>query len=568
MTLPGISEIPYIRKVFFFTHGVGLLAGVIFPILTSPLLGTEINYTLFFLVCLLMGYCTGACMYFFVRITLKKQLRQQLQMLQPLTGKTSETDESVESLTETVRNSVSQVEMLVQTIIETIEDLAPHYNALSERSNFLSERAVDGLKAATTNREITGSMEEQQRSIAEQMDILSSRTQEEAALSRELFASLQEMATAMDHSNMKFLETTASVDQMASNTDQVTQQARDFSNLVEGSVDDLQSIEQALITIRDGATTSAESVEAVTGNAESGLEIMNESISEMDRIEEESRKATAAMGRLVEQTEEVTKIIEVIKDLVSDTELLAFNAAIIAAKAGAEGKGFSVVAGEIRDLADRTTTSAEDIHNIITAIANDTGEVTAAVNATADRIARGKQLSRETGAALTKIMESARESTTRANEISRQTSEQSNRAHTLIEDTSRSLMSVKAIVNAMNEQSAAIKRIQEGTAEMKSAADQITRGMEEQVKANREFDKGLAEREEQILTVNEAVQLQSDTVKKIYEMIETSESRLQGNKDKISEIVSDIKKMEVLSDRLKELADVFRIKKDESRSDN
>nr|NIS43151.1 hypothetical protein [Desulfuromonadales bacterium] len=311
---------------------------------------------------------------------------------------------------------------------------------------------------------------------------------------------------------------------MASSTSQVSEQAGSFARLVEGSVADLQTIEKALVTIQEGATTSAESVEAVTADAESGLEIMNQSISEMDRIDDESKKATAAMQRLVQQTEEVTKIIEVIKDLVSDTELLAFNAAIIAAKAGAEGKGFSVVAGEIRDLADRTTTSAEDIHNIITAIANDTQEVTEAVDATAERISRGKQLSVETGAALSKIMQSAKESTARAHDISNQTSEQSSRAHTLIDDTAKSLMSVKSIVNAMQEQTVSIQRIQEGTAEMKAAADQITRGMEEQVKANREFDHGLADREDKIRTVNSAVQFQTETVQKIYDLIATSEN--------------------------------------------
>ncbi|NIQ97156.1 MAG: hypothetical protein GWN87_25485, partial [Desulfuromonadales bacterium] len=106
--------------------------------------------------------------------------------------------------------------MLVETITETIEELAPHYNGLSERSSYLSERVDEGLKSASVNRDNIVSMEEQHRSIAEQMEILSARTQEEAALSRELFASLQEMATAMEHSNMKFLETTASVDEMAS----------------------------------------------------------------------------------------------------------------------------------------------------------------------------------------------------------------------------------------------------------------------------------------------------------------------------------------------------------------
>jgi hypothetical protein len=224
MALPGISSIPYLRKVFFFTHAIGMMAGVIFPLIAGPFLGPDVPYVSFVLMCLLMGYVTGAIMYFFVRITLKKQLRVQLQMLQPLTGiKDVGNDQTVESMQEVAQASVKQVELLVQTIFETIEELAPHHHVLAERSTYLAERAAEGLRAATSNREMVAGMEEQQRNVAEQMEVLSGRTQDEAASSRELFASLKEMADAMEHSNAKFLETTASVDEMASSTREVTE---------------------------------------------------------------------------------------------------------------------------------------------------------------------------------------------------------------------------------------------------------------------------------------------------------------------------------------------------------
>ena len=557
MALPGISNIPYLRKVFFFTHGIGLLAGVVFPVFTLPFFGANVPIVPFFIACLAMGYATGACMYFFVRITLKKQLGVQLQLLRPLTGRLTIDDQTVEGMSEAVRGAVQQVELLVQTIIDTIEDLSPHHMAMSERSSYLSERAAEGLRAASNNHQIVKGMELQYGEVAEQMNALSARTQDEAALSRELFSSLREMADAMEHTNSKFLETSACVDEMASSAREVTEQTGDFSKRTASALTDLRTIEQALATIRTGATESVGAAEAVRTDAEGSLEVMNESIEEMDRIDAESRKATAAMHRLGEQTEEVTKIIEVIKDLVSDTELLAFNAAIIAAKAGAEGKGFSVVAGEIRALADRTTASAQDIHTIINSIADETREVTAAVEATARTISRGKQLSMETGQALRKIMVSAETSSASAQSIADQTVDQSARAHALLDDVSHSLLAVQAISNAMNEQMISIQRIQEGTTEMQTAADQITRGMEEQVQANREFDRGLAEREVQIQTINAAVQHQKKNMQQIYDLIANSQARLLKNKEKVEEGAIDIAEMEILSGRLKELADVF-----------
>jgi len=561
MALPGLSSIPYLRKVFFFTHGIGLMAGLLFPVIAGPFLGPDVPFLSFALMCLLMGYVTGATMYLFVRITLKKQLRLQLQLLRPLTGITAEGEQTIESMQGVLQASVVQVELLVETIFDTIEELAPHHNILAERSAYLAERAVEGLSAATSNRQMVAEMEEQHSTVAEQMDVLSGRTQNEAASSRELFASLKEMTDAMEHSNAKFLETTASVDEMASSSREVTEKTSVVSSRSSGALGDLRMIEQALSAIREGAVSSVAATKTVHEDAKSGLDIMNESIEEMDRIEEESRKATEVMQRLVLQTTEVSKIIDVIRDLVSDTELLAFNAAIIAAKAGAEGKGFSVVAGEIRDLAERTTVSAQDIQNIITTIETDTTEMTAAVETTATRISRGKLLSIETGRALRQIMGSSEESSSMAQRIADQTDEQSVRAHSLLEDVSESLHSVQAISNAMNEQLTSIQRIQDGTLEMKEAADQITFGMNEQVRANREFDRGLAEREIQIQSVNNAVQYQAKNVKMIYDLIANSESRLLQNKEKVEANVKDIDEMEILAGRLKELAEVFRMYK-------
>jgi methyl-accepting chemotaxis protein len=278
---------------------------------------------------------------------------------------------------------------------------------------------------------------------------------------------------------------------------------------------------------------------------------------EMTRIEQESRKATDAMQRLSQQTKEVAKIIEVIKELVSDTELLAFNAAIIAAKAGEEGKGFSVVAEEIRDLADRTTTSAQDIQKIVKAIGGDTREVTAAVEATAKAISKGKELSHSTGEALRKIVESSSEAAASSDEIADLTEQQGRRARALLNDAGRSLQSVKAINRIIQEHKIAISRTQEGVSQMKAAADQIARGMAEQVKANQMFDQGLAERESQVQSINEATRHQMTTANQVLQHFAKSEQRLQGNAQKAAIIGKETVELETLAAQLKELAAAF-----------
>ncbi|ALC15143.1 methyl-accepting chemotaxis protein [Desulfuromonas soudanensis] len=557
MAEAGNIQISYLRKVFFFTHMAGIMAGLVFPFPISLIIGPEARSLPFVLGCVIMGFAVGATMYQFVRVTLKKQLRQQLVLFRPMIGEIDFSGETVEGMQAAIEAAVGQVDSLVQELLSTVDKFVPHYRGLADSSQYLSERAQEGLAAAGATRRDVEGMEQKQKEIATQIETLSHRTQDESAISRQLSASLEEMASAMDHSTSQFLETTTSVDEVASSVREVGIQAAEIAHSVEGTAQNLDAIDESLEKIRAGAKASAKAAEAVKEDAESGLNVVKISIEEMERIEQESQRAKEAMARLSLQTGEVAKIIEVIKELVSDTELLAFNAAIIAAKAGDEGRGFSVVAEEIRDLADRTTTSAQDIHRIVMAIGEDTREVTEAVDATGQRISRGKELSLSTGEALRKIVASSRDASTSSDEISALTGREGERARALLNDAGGSLQSVKAIARAIQEQQTAIARIQEGVNQMKGASDQIGRGMEEQVRANREFHKGLGEREGQIQAITEATRFQMQTTQRVFVHFETSEKRLRKNADRSKIINSEISELEILAGRLRELGDLF-----------
>jgi len=553
----GFSRISYLRKLFYLTHFVGLGAGLLVSLAVAPLLAPKTSFPLFFAACLIGGLLLAAAMFILGRLTLKKQLRHQIDRLRPLVGEIVIAQESVEALDEALTAAVGRADGLVRRLLGTTDQFLPHYRELTELSRFLSERFKEGIDAAVHARQDMQTMEGRQQEVILQVESLGEKTQDEAAWSRELSASLAEMSGAMEHSTAKFLETTATVDQMAASIHEIVTQAEAVARSVEGTAHDLDSIGETLARVQSGAVASAHSANMVKEDAENGLQVVRSSIAEMARIEEESQKATEAMARLSRQTKEVAKIIEVIKELVSDTELLAFNAAIIAAKAGEEGKGFSVVAEEIRDLADRTTTSAQDIQQIVKAIGGDTQEVTAAVGATARAIAKGRDLSQSAGEALSKIVESSNEAAAASDEIAELTEQQGRRARSLLNDAGRSLQSVKSITRIVQEQQIAIARTQEGVSEMKGAADQIARGMAEQVTANRQFDQGLAEREVQVQTIFEATRHQRSMAEQILAHFAKSEERLKKNALKSQAIGREAAELENLARQLKELAGAF-----------
>jgi methyl-accepting chemotaxis protein len=559
MQTPEQGSSTYLRKLFFFNHGVGLLIGGTFPLVAYLMLGETALTPAFFFICLFAGFALGAASFWFARFTLKNQLQQQLHALHDLLGeqKQDHTGQTVEELFAAVNNTVKKVRALLTNLQQTVDEFVPHYQTLADASRYLSARSEDGLQAAQRARADVDGMHQKQRAVISQVETLTGRSQNEAAISRELSASLEEMAGALEHSSQKFLETTRNVDEMVGSIQKASGQAEQMSRVTEGTARDLDQIGEALERLRAGVAGNAESSAVVKRDAEQGVKVVQSFTSEMDRIDTESQKAIVAMQRLNRQTIEVTKIIEVIKDLVSDTELLAFNAAIIAAKAGAEGRGFSVVAEEIRDLADRTTTSADEIETIIKLIRKDTAQVNTSVESTGHFIGRGKELSLSTAGALNKIVASSSQAAAESHKLSQQTAEQGLRARSLIEQAGSSLRSVQAIVATMEQQNAAINRIDSGVDEMKAAADQIARGFDEQVKATREFDCSLMAREEQIQAIFEATRYQMETVEKIFAHFSRSEERLCGNAEKARIIISEINALEGLAGQLRELASCF-----------
>jgi methyl-accepting chemotaxis protein len=547
------ARFSYLKKVFYFTHIMGLSAAALFPFAVSPLLGSMVLSPAFFGLSLLFGYAVAVSSYFYIRATLKKQLRLQLQLLEPLTGQLEVGHESLEALTETVASGVAQVQQLVESVMSTADKLVPFYRSVAQSTLYLADRAKDGLTAAHETRKDVLIMEDKQQDVVALMNSLSQRSQDEAALSRQLAQSLGEVARATDHSTTKFIETTTAVEEMTASVREVANQAEEIARSVEDTAQQMDAIGDSFERIRKGSAAGNQAVQRVKQDAEEGLQVMTRSNEEFDLIAQQSQQAMAAMIRLSNQAKQVGKIIGVIKDLVGDTELLAFNAAIIAAKAGDEGKGFAVVADEIKDLADRTTDSAQDIQRIIQAISKDTEEALQAVDATAKRISHGKENSLRTGAAFNQIVSSVGLASAATDEISQLTSTQGERAKAMLNEAGQSLRSVRAVARAMKEQRSGIMRIQEGTTEMKSAADQVARGMEEQLRATHELDRGLTEREEQILAVVEANRFQQQASERLSRHFERAEVRLHKNVEKAELMAAEIDELEKMTDVLRNL---------------
>lgn len=557
MTAVTESVSSYSRRLLIFTTSVGLIAGVVFPPIAAFMVGPKAYAWPFMITCLIAGQTFGAILFLTIRSSLTRQLRQYLHLLQLISEDSIVADGSVEELETSLQQSVDKIRQNLGNLLTCIDTFLPHYQELAQASGFLSSRTDLGLSAAHAARGNIETLAEKQRQIAGEMELLLRRSRGETVISSQLSNALQEMAQAMERSNDRFLETTSTVDEMAGSVRQVASEAEQIARSVEVSAHDLGGIDESMARIRAEAQKGANAAQSLRDDAEEGLIVVDAAISEMERIDQEGEKTRLAMLRLAVQATAVNRIIKVMKELVSDTELLAFNAAIIAAQAGEEGRGFAVVAEEIGDLAGRTRENAQEIAEIVQAIGVESAEVTAAVAATGERIGAGKAQSRSAGNALRKIVASSADAAATTAAIVQVTEEQQERTRTLIAGTAQGTSSVRAIARAIQEQQIAIERIQHGVVDMKGASDLMAQGMEEQISAKQAFDAGLSERGEQFKAINDAVRLQLAISEKVLEHFATSEERLKGNATRTATIDREILALEEIGQSLQQMADRY-----------
>ncbi|PLX73781.1 MAG: hypothetical protein C0614_12555 [Desulfuromonas sp.] len=555
MTEPISPRSNVLPKLVVFNLGLGLTLSFVILAAASLTLGRSAWSPSFIAACLLCGLMFGSTAFWSAHQILKKQLHHQLTDLLLLTGEQPQpvADLNVSALDAKFHQALVQLSALLVDLGNTVNLFVPHYMALADASRFLSARSEDGLQAARTARGDVEDIYQKQKAVMGEVENLTNRLQDEASLSRELSTSLEEMAGAIEHSTRKFHETSDNVTQMVHTIQTTTAESERVAETMERTAHDLDGIGEALQALREGAARSAENAEEVKQDAQQGVGLVTGFVTEMGRIDQESQKSITAMQRLALQTVEVTRIIEVIKEMVSDTELLAFNAAIIAAKAGVEGRGFSVVAEEIRDLADRTAASAGEIEGLVKTIQKDAQQVNLTVESTGRFIGRGLELSQLTGDSLRKIAASSNEAASTSQGLTEKADEQEQRARELINEAGRNLRSIRDISLSMGRLETSVGQIHAGVTEMKGAADQISRGFDEQVKANNEFDRGLANREDQVNAIFEATRSQMEKAGRVFEHFGRSEQRLIGNAEKASVINRELVALEELAGRLRQL---------------
>ncbi|HJW04192.1 MAG TPA: methyl-accepting chemotaxis protein [Azospira sp.] len=188
------------------------------------------------------------------------------------------------------------------------------------------------------------------------------------------------------------------------------------------------SVEQMSVSISHVAASATDAAQVGDEAAESthrGRDIVQGTMTEMERIAGEINQSAQLIQSLGERSQQISGIVSVIKEIADQTNLLALNAAIEAARAGEQGRGFAVVADEVRKLAERTGHSTQEIADTITAITNETAGAVASMQVVSRQVEAGVEMAREAGQALETIDANTSLSVRTVRDIADSTREQS-----------------------------------------------------------------------------------------------------------------------------------------------
>ena len=236
-----------------------------------------------------------------------------------------------------------------------------------------------------------------------------------------------QIASAAEELSAVTEQTSAGVNSQKVETDQVATAMHEMTATVQ--------------EVARNAEEASQAAAAADGEARAGDQVVSEAIAQIERLASEVVRSTDAMSVLQQESDKIGAVMDVIKAVAEQTNLLALNAAIEAARAGEAGRGFAVVADEVRGLAQRTQKSTEEIEGLVAGLQNGTQQVSAVMNNSRALTDSSVALTRKAGASLENITRTVSNIQSMNQQIAAAAEQQS----AVAEEISRSIINVRDV---------------------------------------------------------------------------------------------------------------------------
>ena len=300
------------------------------------------------------------------------------------------TGDEISALGDAFNAMAGNLEMTLTKLQQSQTQLKSVFEVVGSRSRTVVERVDEQRVIVVETHHSIDQLNSGVRTITENVEALSASSEETSASMLEMAASTEEVSRQTETLFRSVEETATATEQMVSQINAVDRNIDYLANFVSETSSSMVEMSASIAQVESNAARSYDLSLAAAEAAESGMKAVRETITAMEQIRQAVVEANAVVSRLGERSTAIGKILNVIEDVAEQTNLLALNAAILAAQAGEHGKGFSVVASQIRELSERTASSTREITTLIKAVQEEVRNVARTLVETVGEIRAGR----------------------------------------------------------------------------------------------------------------------------------------------------------------------------------
>lgn len=321
----------------------------------------------------------------------------------------------------------------------------------------------------------------------------------------EMSASIAQVAAGAERLSSVGARTTTAIEELfgsvkesAAGVESLSDDVSDISGAITEMSASLKESEKAALNVASLSQEVSQTVLKGSRDAVSGA------IGGMDKISAAVREANDIISDLGAKSHDIGSILEVIRDVSEQTNLLALNAAIIAAGAGEHGRGFTVVAEEVRQLSERTGSSAQEIRGLVETIQSGLDTAVKAIQKGSTRVENGVELVTKVDDSLRRVEEAAEKSLDSSKFIVRITTQQAQTANQINQASVNISRKAKTIAGSTQDQASTCDGLTRNVEEISVMMEEVKRTTEEQSRTARQISDTVAKSTETVENIERA----------------------------------------------------------------
>jgi ABC-type transport system substrate-binding protein/methyl-accepting chemotaxis protein len=404
----------------------------------------------------------------------------------------------------------------------------------------LSAGVLDEAKSVEETSGSIAEMNASMHSVGESLQTLLDLSQSTSNSVMRMATSINQVSENADELAQFVEETAIAIDDMANTVRKVADSTEALAESAEKTARAMEAIDNSTRSIGDSVNETTMLAEEVARSADSGSELVGETATSMSKIKDAIDAATETITRLGKRSDQIGEVTHVINEIADRTHLLALNAAILAAQAGTQGRGFRIVADEIKELSERTSASTREIEEVIESVRDDVTEAIQRVAVGGQRADEGVDLASRAALVLAEIRDRTNAASDRIRAIADSTAIQASESHTVLEAADLVRQQARGIERATGEQALTSRHIGERALHMSELTEQVRRATGEQAKVSRSIAQAMEELTAAVEQIRAASDEQSTGADRVLRAVETIKEVVSRNQASISGINSAV----------------------------